>query len=205
VLVLQAEIAALRERLNAEKINNDNLSDSYKTAEMVVDKLRAENAALREENERLKDELSKSATRELALTNKCQSICEDLHARDLEIEINPELQKAYTKNTALQSRLSKLDEGLKKIEDKENVIKSNFEAPQVFTYNQQTAWTNGYTCAAREIAAIAKAAREPLDNCSLCHGARGGVRGNENIVDGVVMCDYCHAEKIQREKARSEK
>lgn len=31
------------------------------------------------------------------------------------------------------------------------------------------------------------------DNCSICHGSKGGVRGNENIVDGVVMCDYCHA------------
>jgi hypothetical protein len=31
------------------------------------------------------------------------------------------------------------------------------------------------------------------DNCELCHGASGGVRGNENIVGGKVICDYCHA------------
>lgn len=32
------------------------------------------------------------------------------------------------------------------------------------------------------------------DNCEVCHGANGGVRGNEQLVDGKVMCDYCHAE-----------
>lgn len=35
------------------------------------------------------------------------------------------------------------------------------------------------------------------DHCEVCHGERGGVRGNENVeeVDGqrVVMCDYCSA------------
>lgn len=29
------------------------------------------------------------------------------------------------------------------------------------------------------------------DNCEVCFGEKGGVRGNENIVDGVCMCDYC--------------
>jgi hypothetical protein len=38
----------------------------------------------------------------------------------------------------------------------------------------------------------------PRDNCQVCHGERGGVRGNENVVGGVVMCDYCHAE-LRRE------
>ncbi len=32
------------------------------------------------------------------------------------------------------------------------------------------------------------------DNCEVCHGRKGGTRGNENIIDGVVMCDYCHSE-----------
>ncbi len=32
-----------------------------------------------------------------------------------------------------------------------------------------------------------------LDNCKVCNGMRGGVRGNENIIDGVVTCDYCSA------------
>lgn len=30
-----------------------------------------------------------------------------------------------------------------------------------------------------------------LDNCERCRGARGGVRGNENVVDGWTLCDYC--------------
>jgi hypothetical protein len=34
------------------------------------------------------------------------------------------------------------------------------------------------------------------DDCEVCHGTKGGVRGNENIVDGKVICDYCHAEHL---------
>jgi hypothetical protein len=29
------------------------------------------------------------------------------------------------------------------------------------------------------------------DNCEACKGERGGVKGNENVVDGIVLCDYC--------------
>ena len=32
-----------------------------------------------------------------------------------------------------------------------------------------------------------------LDDCEVCGGTSGGVKGNENIIDGVVMCDYCSA------------
>jgi hypothetical protein len=35
--------------------------------------------------------------------------------------------------------------------------------------------------------------KDERDKCEICHGFRGGVRGNENRVDGIVMCDYCHA------------
>ena len=35
-----------------------------------------------------------------------------------------------------------------------------------------------------------------LDGCEICEGSRGGIKGNENVVDGVVMCDYCHADQI---------
>lgn len=31
------------------------------------------------------------------------------------------------------------------------------------------------------------------DNCQVCRGARGGVKGNENRLDGIVVCDYCHS------------
>jgi hypothetical protein len=43
-------------------------------------------------------------------------------------------------------------------------------------------------------AEMAQAAR-PLDNCQVCRGARGGVLGNENVIAGVVVCDYCHADE----------
>lgn len=36
--------------------------------------------------------------------------------------------------------------------------------------------------------------KDEFDNCELCHGTKGGVRGNENIKDGVVMCDYCSSQ-----------
>lgn len=40
---------------------------------------------------------------------------------------------------------------------------------------------------------------EKRDGCERCHGERGGVPGNENVVNGVVLCDYCHADDLQRE------
>lgn len=36
-------------------------------------------------------------------------------------------------------------------------------------------------------------AAQTLDNCRICGGHRGGVLGNENVVEGVVVCDYCSA------------
>ena len=43
------------------------------------------------------------------------------------------------------------------------------------------------------------------DNCELCHGEKGGVRGNENIVDGIVMCDYCSVDYDRKELKQSKK
>ena len=38
------------------------------------------------------------------------------------------------------------------------------------------------------------------DHCEVCHGRRGGVRGNENVVTvgerPVIMCDYCSAKHL---------
>lgn len=36
-----------------------------------------------------------------------------------------------------------------------------------------------------------------LDNCQVCKGHQGGVPGNENIIEGVVVCDYCTATLIE--------
>ncbi|MBY0550665.1 MAG: hypothetical protein K2W95_25525 [Candidatus Obscuribacterales bacterium] len=33
--------------------------------------------------------------------------------------------------------------------------------------------------------------RQKLDNCQVCKGAHGGVPGNENVMNGIVICDYC--------------
>lgn len=38
---------------------------------------------------------------------------------------------------------------------------------------------------------------EPVrDGCEICHGEQGGVPGNENRVNGLVLCDFCHAERL---------
>jgi hypothetical protein len=33
--------------------------------------------------------------------------------------------------------------------------------------------------------------RKYPDHCQICRGKNGGVRGNENIVNNIIMCDYC--------------
>lgn len=35
------------------------------------------------------------------------------------------------------------------------------------------------------------------DNCVECKGRKGGVPGNENVIEGKVICDYCHAAKLK--------
>lgn len=35
-----------------------------------------------------------------------------------------------------------------------------------------------------------------VDNCQICHGESGGELGNENLVNGVITCDYCHARML---------
>jgi hypothetical protein len=37
----------------------------------------------------------------------------------------------------------------------------------------------------------------PKDNCEVCNGSKGGIPGNENVINGRVMCDYCHAESMK--------
>lgn len=32
---------------------------------------------------------------------------------------------------------------------------------------------------------------EALDKCEVCMGILGGVLGNEQVIDGIIMCDYC--------------
>ena len=44
-----------------------------------------------------------------------------------------------------------------------------------------------------------------LDNCEICHGVKGGLPGNENRIDGKVVCDYCDADgSVERAKAAEE-
>lgn len=36
------------------------------------------------------------------------------------------------------------------------------------------------------------------DACEECNGTKGGTPGNENIIDGRVLCDYCHGDLKRR-------
>lgn len=38
------------------------------------------------------------------------------------------------------------------------------------------------------------------DNCERKNCKRYGVRGNENIIDGIVVCDYCHIKEIMEKE-----
>lgn len=39
------------------------------------------------------------------------------------------------------------------------------------------------------------------DDCAFCRGAKRGVPGNENIIGGVIVCDYCTALLLTMQEA----
>lgn len=43
-----------------------------------------------------------------------------------------------------------------------------------------------------------EACAQIADKCQMPGCGRHGVRGNENIIGGTVMCDYCHAAILER-------
>lgn len=43
------------------------------------------------------------------------------------------------------------------------------------------------------------------DKCEFCLGIKGGALGNENVVDGVVVCDYCTVILMDMKKRSPEK
>lgn len=54
----------------------------------------------------------------------------------------------------------------------------------------------------RQLQRRAERAARPKDGCEICKGEKGGTPGNENIINGQVVCDYCHADMIEaREKS----
>lgn len=38
------------------------------------------------------------------------------------------------------------------------------------------------------------------DDCSVCNGERGGVKGNEQWIKGIIACDYCCSDIIIEER-----
>ncbi len=47
------------------------------------------------------------------------------------------------------------------------------------------------------VAAVKATLPPPRDSCRRCGGARGGVPGNENLVGGILLCDYCHGDDLR--------
>lgn len=43
-----------------------------------------------------------------------------------------------------------------------------------------------------------------VDACENCHGTRGGTPGNENIVDGRVLCDDCSADLRRANRSKQQ-
>lgn len=44
----------------------------------------------------------------------------------------------------------------------------------------------------RKAQRMSSSSMSDLTECEFCLGAKGGVPGNENVIGGVVVCDYCH-------------
>jgi hypothetical protein len=38
-----------------------------------------------------------------------------------------------------------------------------------------------------------EAGNDEFDDCDLCYGMSGGVKGNENVIGGLRVCDFCTA------------
>lgn len=36
--------------------------------------------------------------------------------------------------------------------------------------------------------------------CEVCGGTRGGCPGNENVVDGTIICDYCWCDQLRHKE-----
>lgn len=48
-----------------------------------------------------------------------------------------------------------------------------------------------------EAAKMAKQRKDGRDRCEYCYGSRGGVLGNEGIIGGKLICDYCHSDWLK--------
>ena len=63
-----------------------------------------------------------------------------------------------------------------------------------YLYSKSGRCGNVKTISFRKLERMIPVVQSELDNCELCKGSRGGVRGNENIINGVITCDYCAVE-----------
>lgn len=88
-----------------------------------------------------------------------------------------------------------------------NVVSELREALRDLAEAGEEAWGAERPCVreALRVLSAPKAAAAPVapvveqarDNCEICKGSRGGVPGNENRIDGVCICDYCHSDRMR--------
>lgn len=92
----------------------------------------------------------------------------------------------YVKEVGVSKGETKVDELTKRVRE---LTSENYHLRQVIGD------------AARHLTAeAARQARRDLDACMNCKGSRGGVPGNENIIDGKILCDYCTVEVLEKRR-----
>jgi hypothetical protein len=79
-------------------------------------------------------------------------------------------------------------------------IVSEFHGPDGFKTWKDAAVDERIRRVKAEVALAARGAFEVRDGCKLCLGSKGGVPGNENVIGGVVVCDYCSSTLIDMKK-----
>ena len=146
--------------------------------------LHADAQATVEALQRERDEAIRHKEIEKALTNEQAGLVGKLQAA---------LDAEREKRTAL---LAEIDEGLT-LSDNLLAIRTvtalydelaQLQALVRAFFTSEDKWAVAY----RELERLGYTPDATTPVCQICNGANG-VPGNENIVNGVVMCDYCHA------------
>lgn len=55
------------------------------------------------------------------------------------------------------------------------------------------AWESASGRTLEDVLHVLRTGTRLRDDCSICQGRSGGVPGNENVIRGKLVCDYCHA------------
>ncbi len=155
-------------------------------------------------------ELAESKDRESALRNRLQSALNANALCTAEIDrLKGELAKEQAAHRKASSDAHHWEEVATNLREENTSIKGELaearaELDNALNFIQRVSDGDAGCGAAEDYIAkhTLSAAPSPAestgvrDACSRCHGARGGTPGNENIIDGKPVCDYCHADQL---------